>query len=64
MSTPCHIIRANLNEHTRFFYLNLAYIFFKVELLKHITVHIINVLLNCHCFFKKYLNFNEKCLGF
>ena len=34
MSTPCHIIRANLNEHTRFFYLNLAYFFFQSGTIK------------------------------
>ena len=55
MSTPCHIIRANLNEHTRFFLFESRIFFFKVELLKHITVHIINIFIKLLLFLFKNL---------
>ena len=61
-----------MNTHV-FFYLNLAYFFFKVELLKHITVHVINVFIKLSLFlFKKIfessmknvLDFDEKISQF
>ena len=58
MSTPCHIIRANLNEHTHFFLFESRIFFFQSGTIKAYNSTYYKCFIKLSLFLlKKYLNY-------